>query len=104
MLRKKAAENKAAVWRRVAERLEKPARRRAEVNLHLINKHTKQGDVVVVPGKVLGSGSVEHAVTVAAHSFSASAVEKIKKAGGSCMSIEEIVERNPKGSGVRLME
>ncbi|MEM3555369.1 MAG: 50S ribosomal protein L18e [Candidatus Micrarchaeia archaeon] len=103
-LKKKAVENKAAVWRRVAERLSKPARRRSEVNVHKINRCTKQGDMIVVPGKVLGSGSINHAVTVAAHSFSASAVEKIRKAGGSCISIEEAVERNPKGSGVVLME
>lgn len=104
MLRKKASENKVRVWKRVAERLSKPARRMVEVNVYKIDKHTKEGDTVVVPGKVLGSGSINHAVTVAAHSFSASAVEKIRKAGGSCLSIPEVVERNPKGSGVIVME
>jgi large subunit ribosomal protein L15 len=38
--------------------------------------------------KVLGDGEITKAVTVKAHKFSASAKEKIEKAGGKC---EEIV-------------
>jgi len=104
LLRKKAVENKAGIWKRVAERLYAASRRRAEVNLHSIDKHSKEGDTVVVPGKVLAAGSLSHRVTIAAHSFSASAAEKIGKAGGSCIKIEKAVESNPTGKGVILME
>ena len=40
------------------------------------------------PVKVLGVGEVSRAVTVQAHAFSASAVEKIKNAGGEAKALE----------------
>ena len=104
LLRKSAVENKARIWRRVAERLSGASRRRAEVNLHSIDKHSKEGDMVVVPGKVLATGALNHRVTIAAHSFSASAADKIRKAGGSCVTIANVVESNPEGKGIILME
>jgi large subunit ribosomal protein L15 len=36
------------------------------------------------PVKVLGDGEIGKALTVSAHKFSASALEKIQKAGGRC--------------------
>jgi large subunit ribosomal protein L18e len=104
LLRKGAVENRASIWRRVAERLSGAARRRAEVNIYNIDKHSKEGDTIVVPGKILATGSLGHKVTVAAHSFSAGAADKIRKAGGSCLGIEEIVKTNPAGKGIILME
>mgnify|MGYP001772909807 CR=1 FL=1 len=102
-LRKKARENKARVWSRIAELLEKPTRVRPEVNLSKINRYTQDGDVVVVPGKVLGAGRIDHRVTVAAFSFTKRAREKIEAAGGEVLTLPQLVERNPKGSGVRIM-
>ena len=40
------------------------------------------------PVKILGKGDVAAAVTVEAHTFSASAVEKIQKAGGQARALE----------------
>ena len=37
--------------------------------------------------KILGDGELEHALTVKAHAFSASARAKIEKAGGTCQVI-----------------
>jgi large subunit ribosomal protein L18e len=36
-------------------------------------------------------------------SFSKTAEEKISTAGGECMDILEVVEKNPKGSKIRIM-
>jgi len=102
-LRRKYGELGAKIWRDIAERLEKPRSRRAEVNVGQINRHTEPGDVVVVPGKVLGAGLIDHPVCVAAFSFSDSARRKIEAVGGECISIRELVERNPKGSNVKIM-
>jgi len=104
LLRKRAVENKARIWKKVAERLSAPARGKSEVNLYTIDKHSKEGSTVVVPGKVLANGSLGHKVTIAAFSFSASAAEKVRKAGGSCLPLERIVESNPAGKGIILME
>ncbi len=42
--------------------------------------------------KVLGSGELSRAVTIEAHKFSASALEKISKAGGTAKSLETVTE------------
>ena len=55
-------------------------------------------------GKVLSNGDLENKVDVVAFKFSAKAQEKIESAGGECISIEEIMESNPKGSNIRIME
>ncbi|NYZ76589.1 50S ribosomal protein L18e [Candidatus Micrarchaeota archaeon] len=104
LLRKKAVEEKVGIWKRAAEKLSRSARRMAEVNLYCIDRYSKEGDTVLVPGKVLSTGVLSHKVTVAAHKFSASAADKIRKAGGECLSIYEIVKDNPKGKGIILME
>lgn len=93
----------ARIWLDVAKRLARPRRKRVAVNISRINRYTSDGDVVVVPGKVLGAGTLSHPVTVAAFSFSKSAREKIIQAGGKCISIQELVEHNPKGSGVKII-
>lgn len=102
-LRKAANQNNAAVWRYVADLIERPRRLRYAVNLSKINRYSRPGEVVVVPGKVLGAGSVDHAVTVAALGFSEQAVEKIRAAGGRVVHILQLVRENPRGSGVRII-
>ncbi|NJE12638.1 50S ribosomal protein L18e [Thermococcus sp. LS2] len=103
-LRKKSNEEGVKIWKDIAWRLERPRRQRAEVNISKINRYTKDGDMVVVPGSVLGAGNLDHKVIVAAWKFSEKAREKIIKAGGEAITIEELIERNPKGSGVIIME
>ncbi|MEM4699480.1 MAG: 50S ribosomal protein L18e [Candidatus Nezhaarchaeales archaeon] len=102
-LRKSWRAHGARIWLDLARRLARPRRKRAAVNISRINRYTSDGDVVVVPGKVLGAGALDHAVTVAAFSFSKSAKEKIVQAGGKCIGIRELVENNPKGSGVKII-
>ena len=64
------------LWRAVAKNLEKKFR---EVNLSRLNKVTKSGDIVIVPGKVLGTGEIHHSITIGAFSYTNSALEKLKK-------------------------
>lgn len=102
-LYKIAKENNAAIWRAIAEELEKPRRRRRAVNISRINRYTSDGDVVVVPGKVLGAGYLDHPVTVAAVSFSKTALDKIQAAGGKALFILELARQNPKGSNIKII-
>ena len=81
--------DKAPFWKSVARILAKPRRKRVAVNVSKIDKYAGDGDVVVVPGKVLGDGDINKPVVIAAFSFSKNAEEKIKKAGGKVMSLEE---------------
>ncbi len=103
-LKKKSNEEGVGIWKDIAWRLERPRRQRAEVNISRINRYTKEGDVVVVPGSVLGAGKMTHPVTVAAWRFTATARKKITESGGEAMSIEELIEKYPKGSGIKIME
>ncbi len=95
--------NKAPVWRDIALRLEGPSSNWAEVNISRVDRFASENETIVVPGKLLGSGEIDKKVTVAAYRFSGQAKEKIVKAGGTDLSIEELLAKNPKGSKVRLM-
>lgn len=97
-----SSENKNGIWKRLADDLLVPTRQKVLVNVFKLNMHSKDGDIIVVPGKVLGTGDINHKVTVAAYGFSKSAIEKIKIAKGNVMSIQELLEKNPKGKDVRI--
>jgi large subunit ribosomal protein L18e len=102
-LKKKSREKGAAIWRDIALRLEKPNRNWAEVNLSKLERYTEEGEVIVVPGKVLGAGSLNKKLVVAAYKFSGSARKKIEGAGGKSLTIAQLVQEVPDGSGVTIM-
>jgi large subunit ribosomal protein L18e len=102
-LYKEGVKHKASVWRDVAEDLAKPRRIRFEVNLNDIEKYAQPKETIIVPGIVLGNGIIKKHVTIAALRFSGSARQRIEKAGGACLSIEELYEKNPKGRGIRII-
>ncbi len=102
-LKKQSREKDAGIWHDVAEYLSKPSRQAVTVNLSRINRHTEKGSTVVVPGKILATGTLNHSVTVAAFSASAKAQEKLKAAKAKYVSIPELVEKNPTGSNVKII-
>jgi len=103
-LRESGKKNKAKVWLDLAERLEAPRRSRAEVNLSSLSRYTSDGSTVVVPGKVLAAGKIDRKISVAAFKFSRTARKKIVEAGGNAFTIPQLIEQNPSGKGVILME
>ena len=102
-LKKQSRENKADIWRDIAERLAKPKRKRIVVNIRRLNRYTQKNEMVIVPGKVLGTGEIGHPVTVAAFAFSENAKEKIKARRGKCLSFFDLIKKNPKGSKVKII-
>jgi large subunit ribosomal protein L18e len=102
-MKKKAIVDKSPFWKRIASDLERPTRIRRVVNLSRINRFTKDNEVVVVPGKVLGSGDLNHKVTIIAFAFSEGAVDKIKKQNCDVMSISQLLQKNPKTSDIRIL-
>ncbi len=99
----KRASKERPVWGRVAELLSKPARDRPEVNVSKINRYASDGDIVLVPGKVLGAGSIKKKVTVAAFTFSRKAAEKISAAGGRVITLKEAVVQVQDYSKVKII-
>lgn len=101
-LKKASIENKVKIWKRVAKDLEKPSRERRIVNVQSLSLHAKKGEIVIVPGKVLGSGELNEAIKVAALSFSEEAQRKIS-GKGEFMTIYDLVKNNPSGKKVRIL-
>jgi len=102
-LKKKSNEQSAGLWKRVATDLEKPTRQRRIVNLSSISRYTKENEIIIVPGKVLGAGSLEHKITISAFQFSDGAREKIEKAGAKIIPLLELSKENPTGKGIRII-
>ena len=74
------------------------------MNVQTISKNTKEGSRVLIAGKVLGAGTIDHGVTVIAHSFSGGAKAKIKKAGGSCVALSDYAhDANADVKGVLIL-
>ena len=95
--------NKKDIWKRVARDLEKSRRSRRTVNLSRINRYSNDGDIVVIPGKVLADGTIEKKVSIAAFHFSTAAKSKIETAGGKAISIQELLKTNPDAKGVKIL-
>jgi len=102
-LKIKGRENKAPIWAKAAEQLSRPRRARAVLNLNHVSRSTKSDSLVFVPGKLLGSGAINHRVVIGAFEYSLAAREKVERAGGQCMALKDFVARYPKGSNVTVM-
>lgn len=103
-LKEASKESGKAIWKALAEELDTSKRRRVAVNLSRINRHTEEGEVVAVPGKVLASGSLSKPVKIAAFSFSEGAIEKIKMAKGEYMSLNELLISGIEPKQIRIMK
>ncbi len=102
-LKKLSVEKDAPIWKDIARRLEKPKRNWAAVNLSRIDRYTHEHETVLIPGKVLSAGKLTKKVSIAAWDFSETSKEKIKKAGGKILSIEEVMKHNPTGKDIRIV-
>lgn len=69
----------------LAKVLSGPTRAQAKINVEDINKSEKES--VIIPGKVLGTGSIDRKSKVYAIGFSATAKEKLEKAGCECKTL-----------------
>lgn len=100
-LKRASSKNKALIWKKCAYILNKPTRKRPEVNLYKIAKaHT---NTVVIPGTVLAIGSINMPFTVATFKCSIKAREKIETAKGKVITISELVQSNPTGKNVTIL-
>jgi large subunit ribosomal protein L18e len=88
------------LWKKVAKELEKSTRRRPSVNLFKIEKYCKEGEIALIPGKVLSEGTLTKKNDVAAYSFSEKSKDKIK---GKTLTIKQLMKDNPKGKKVRVL-
>ena len=95
-------------WKRVAGILSGPRRKSIDFNLQEISKNAKEGENILIPGKVLSQGEMEKKVKIIALNFSGKAKEKLSKSKNEIVTIieETIVEeikKNPGAKGLRIM-
>ena len=102
-LKKASTKNDAPIWSKLSKLALKPSAARRTINVNKIDELTKDNDVVVFPGKVLGTGNISHKITLCSFSISNSAATKIIENGGKLISYSELIEQNPTGKGVVLL-
>ena len=102
-LKKASKKNKAPIWSKLAELALKQSSARRIINVTQIDRLTKEGDVIVVPGKVLGTGSMSHKIMLCSFSISNSGAQKILQQGGKILSYSELVKNHPTGKGVTII-
>jgi large subunit ribosomal protein L18e len=98
-IKEHAGKESSNFWRKIVKELERTKQQRREVSLFRLNKLTKDKEIIIVPGKVIGDDNLDHELTVAAFNFSKSAKEKIK----NTTTIKDLLKTNPKGKGVRII-
>ncbi len=101
-LRRAARSHEAPIWGAVAEKLARPRHAVTPVNVGHLDRLADEGETLVVPGKLLADGTLSKPLTVAAFQYSREARAKIHGAGGTALTIEELLKAKPDGTGVRL--
>ncbi len=86
---------------RLGSELSRPSRIRREVNLSRIDRYSDEDEILVVPGKILGGGELNHKVTVAALKISGGARKKLEESGSKIISIDDISKQQ--GKKIRII-
>ncbi|MEK6958096.1 MAG: 50S ribosomal protein L18e [archaeon] len=94
------------IWRDLSERVARPSRIRAKVNLYKVAKLAAKmpEKIFVVPGKLLSVGEVNSRISVACLECSAKARQKIEMQKGKVMSLEELLASKPKESNLVVVQ
>ena len=92
-----------AVFKRALKMLKSTSSAFPEVNVGKLDLVSQEDSIVLVPGKVLGDGTVAKKLHVGALSFTPAAAKKITKAGGEALSLKAFVQKYGNGKGVLLI-
>ena len=79
----------------IAKLLALPVKKHARVNLKKIEAMVKEGDKILIPGKILSSGNLSKKIKIVAWSASEKAKEKIAKAKAEFVHIKDELKKNP---------
>ena len=79
--------------------LSRPKRRRVNVNMYKINKFSKDGENLIIPGKVLSVGRLDHKVRISAVNYSEKAAKALRDSGSELLSLPEMLKQK----GIRIL-
>lgn len=91
-------------WLNLAGLISSSRKNLANVNLSKLEAESKEGEILVVPGKVLSQGEISKKIKVVALSFSEAAKEKLLKSGSKVLNILEEIKLNPKAEGIKIIK
>ena len=91
------------LWIAAAEHLDGSRHSRRPVNVGHLERIAHPKEILVVPTKLLASGRLRKPLTVAALAYSPGAREKVLAAGGTVLSLEEMLTKHADAKGVRLI-
>ncbi len=84
-------------YKLIGKYLSRPKRKSKPVNLSKIEKVSMDGDVVIVPGKVLAIGTLKKKLKIYAFSYSEACKRKISSSGSEIHHISDLLKDNIKG-------
>ena len=90
-------------WIEIAGILSRPKRKFVSINLNEINDLTKDGETIVIPGKVLSQGEITKKIKIVALNFSEKAKEKLLKSKIPVSEISEEIKKNPDAKDIRIL-
>lgn len=102
-LHHKGREPDGALWAAAARHLLRPRHQTRPVNVGHLERVTSPKEILLVPTKLLASGKLKKPLTVAALAVSPGAREKVVAAGGTVLTLQELMAQHPQGKGVRLL-
>jgi large subunit ribosomal protein L18e len=98
---KEALKNKA--WEEMAHLASTSSRKYPSFNLGQIDRAAKDGDTIVIPGKVLSQGEVTKKIKICSLSISQQAKDKLKKSKTEYSTILDEIKSNTTAKGVQIL-
>ncbi len=91
-------------WSKISQILSGATRKYSSLNLFQIDKESKTGDTIVIPGKVLSKGDLTKRIKICALAISEQAKEKLKNSKSEFIHILEEIKKNPKAEGIKILQ
>lgn len=91
-------------WKKVAEMLSSSRRKYPALNLSAIDHQSKEGDTIIIPGKVLAKGNLSKKIKLCAIAISGQAKEKLHASKSEFVYLDEEIRRNPKAEGIKILK
>ena len=100
-LKRLAIKKEMPLYKRLATELSKSTRQRRRVNLSRINRNIKEGEIAIVPGKLLGAGNMANKNQVVAWDISETAKSKLGEK--QFTYLHDFIKKDLKGKKVRII-
>jgi large subunit ribosomal protein L18e len=90
-------------WISVAQIISGSKKNRLSLNLNQIDLDAKDGETIVIPGKVLSQGEVTKKIKIVALNFSENAKDKLSRMKKDFSMLEAELKSNPEGKNIRII-